>query len=92
MKRISKTFLGPDVEATSISSGVSLSTTMLAVPPNDVVVFEVALELNCDSDSGNIDADFASGDFQVRWPGARDSKAAPGPGRLDCRYRRRKPA
>jgi hypothetical protein len=54
--------------------------------------FEVALELNCDNDSGNIDADFASGDFQVRWPEARDSKAAPGPGRLDCRYRRREPA
>jgi hypothetical protein len=65
---MSQTFLGPDVEATSISSGVSLSTTMFAVPPNDVVVFEVALELDCDNDSGNIDADFASGNFQIACP------------------------
>jgi hypothetical protein len=65
---MSQTFLGPDVEVTSISSGVSLSTTMFAVPPNDVVVFEVALELDCDNDSGNIDADFASGDFQIACP------------------------
>lgn len=65
---MSQTFLGPDVEATSVSSGVSLSTTMFAVPPNDVVVFEVALALFCDNESGNIDADFASGDFQVACP------------------------
>jgi hypothetical protein len=65
---MSQTFLGPDVEATSISSGVSLSATMFAVPPNDVVVFEVALELDCDNDSGNIDADFASGNFQIACP------------------------
>jgi hypothetical protein len=64
----SQTFLGPDTEATSISSGVSLSTTMFAVPPNDVVVFEVALALDCENDSGNIDADFASGDFQIACP------------------------
>jgi hypothetical protein len=65
---MSQTFLGPDVEATSVSSGVSLSTTLFAVPPNDVVVFEVALSLDCYNDSGNIDADFASGDFQIACP------------------------
>ena len=65
---MSQTFLGPDVEATSVSSGASLSTTMFAVPPNDVVVFEVALALFCDNESGNIDADFASGDFQIACP------------------------
>jgi len=65
---MSQTFLGADVEATSISSGVSLSTTLFAVPPNDVVVFEVALALDCYNDSGNIDADFASGDFQIACP------------------------
>ena len=64
----SQTFIGPDVEATSISSGVSLSTTMFAVPPGTVVVFEVALLLDCENDSGNIDADFASGDFQIACP------------------------
>lgn len=65
---ISAPMIGPDVEATSISSGVSLSTTMFAVPPGDVVVFEVALSLDCENDSGNIDADFASGDFQIACP------------------------
>ena len=65
---MSQTFLGPDTEATSVSDGVSLSTTMFAVPPNDVVVFEVALSLDCNNDSGNIDADFASGDFQIACP------------------------
>jgi hypothetical protein len=65
---LSTSFIGPDVEGTSISQGVSLSTTMFAVPPNDVVVFEVALELDYDNDSGNIDADFASGEFQIACP------------------------
>ncbi len=65
---LSAPMIGPDVEATSISSGVSLSTTLFAVPPGDVVVFEVALELDCENDSGNIDADFASGDFQIACP------------------------
>jgi hypothetical protein len=65
---LSTTFIGPDTEGTSISSGVSLSTTMFAVPPDDVVVFEVALLLDCENDSGNIDADFASGDFQITCP------------------------
>jgi hypothetical protein len=65
---LSTTFIGPDTEATSISSGASLSTTMFAVPPGDVVVFEVALALDCENDSGNIDADFASGDFQIACP------------------------
>jgi hypothetical protein len=59
---------GSDVEGSSVSSGVSLNTTMFAVPPNEVVVFEVAIELDCDNDSGNIDADFASGDFQIACP------------------------
>lgn len=65
---MSQTFFGPDTEATSVSDGVSLSTTLFAVPPNDVVVFEVALSLDCYNDSGNIDADFASGDFQIACP------------------------
>lgn len=65
---LSTPFIGPDVEASSISSGISLNTTMFAVPPNDVVVFEVALEIDCENDSGNIDADFASGDFQIACP------------------------
>jgi hypothetical protein len=62
------TFTGGDTEGTSISSGVSLSTTMFAVPPNMVVVFEVALLLDYDNDSGDIEADFESGDFRIACP------------------------
>lgn len=65
---LSTTFIGPDVETQSVSSGVSLSTTMFAVPPNTGVVFEVALWVEYENDSGNIDADFASGDFQIACP------------------------
>ena len=65
---LSTMLIGPDTEGQSVSSSVGLSTTMFAVPPNTVVVFEVALSLDCDNDSGNIDADFASGDFQIACP------------------------
>ena len=59
---------GPDTEGTSISSGLNLIATMFAVPPNNVVVFEVALELDYDNNSGDIEADFESGDFQIACP------------------------
>jgi hypothetical protein len=65
---MSGTFYGPDVDTNSISSGVSLNTTMFAVPPNTFVVFEVALALDCENDSGNIEADFESGDFRIACP------------------------
>jgi hypothetical protein len=61
-------FFSGDTEGTSISSGVSLSTTLFIVAPGDTVVFEVALSLGCDNDGCNIDADFASGDFQIECP------------------------
>jgi hypothetical protein len=57
-----------DTEGTSILSGVSLNTTMFPVPPGDVVVFEVALALDCENDSGDIEADFESGDFRIACP------------------------
>ena len=61
---------GGDTQGTSVSSGVSLNTTMFAVPPNTVVVFEVAIELDCsvDDSDGYIEADFESGDFQIACP------------------------
>jgi hypothetical protein len=62
------TFTGGDTQGTSISSGVSLNTTMFAVPPNTVVVFEVALLLDYDNDDGDIEADFESGDFKIACP------------------------
>jgi hypothetical protein len=61
-------FTGGETRGTSISSGVSLYTTMFAVPPGDVVVFEVALLLEYENDSGDIEADFESGDFQISCP------------------------
>jgi hypothetical protein len=65
---MSNTFLGPDTESTSVSSGVSLSTTMFPVAPNTVVVFEVAVEFDCDINGGDIEADFQSGDFKIACP------------------------
>lgn len=62
------TFTGGETNGTSISSGVSLNTTMFAVPPGNVVVFEVALLLDYENDSGDIEADFESGAFQVACP------------------------
>jgi hypothetical protein len=62
--------IGGDTEGTSVSSGVSLNTTMFAVPPNTVVVFEVAIELDCsvDDSDGYIEADFETGDFRIACP------------------------
>ena len=61
---------GGDTQGASVSSGVSLNTTMFAVPPNTVVVFEVAIELDCsvDDSDGYIEADFESGDFRIACP------------------------
>ena len=61
-------YTGGDVESTTISTGTSLSRTMFAVPPGNVVVFEVALAVDYDNDDGNIEADFSSGDFQIACP------------------------
>jgi hypothetical protein len=60
--------LGPDREGSSVSSGVGLHTGLFAVAPSDVVIFEVALDIYFDNDSGNIEADFESGDFQIACP------------------------
>lgn len=62
------TFSGEGTNASSISAGVSLSQTMFAVPPGNVVVFEVALALEYENDDGNIEADFESGDFRIGCP------------------------
>ena len=60
--------IGDDTEGTSILSGVSLNTTMFPVAPGDVVVFEVALALDYENDSGDIEADFETGDFKIACP------------------------
>jgi hypothetical protein len=60
--------IGGDTEGISILSGVSLNTTMFPVAPGDVVVFEVALALDYENDSGDIEADFESGDFKIACP------------------------
>ena len=62
------TFTGGSVQGRSVSAGVSFSQTMFAVPPGEVVVFEVGLIVDYDNDSGNIEADFEHGDFQITCP------------------------
>jgi len=54
--------------ASSISAGVSLSKTLFAVPPGNVVVFEVALAVEYENNDGDIEADFESGDFRITCP------------------------
>jgi hypothetical protein len=41
---------------------------MFAVAPGKGVVFEVALALDYRNDSGDIEADFESGDFKIACP------------------------
>jgi hypothetical protein len=65
---LSMFFTGSDTDGKSISSGVSLDTTMFDVPPGATVVFEVALVLECESNGGDNEADFASGNFQIACP------------------------
>ncbi|HEY6928228.1 MAG TPA: hypothetical protein VJA66_01005 [Thermoanaerobaculia bacterium] len=62
--------IGGDTNGTNVSGGFSLNTTMFAVPPNTVVVFEVAIELDCsvDDSDGYVEADFESGAFQIACP------------------------
>src|SRR5262249_28761424 len=60
--------IGDDTEGTSILSGGRLHTTIVPGPPRDVVVFEVALALDYENDSGDIEADFESGDFKIACP------------------------
>jgi hypothetical protein len=62
------TFWGADVETTTISEGMSLSKTMFGVPPDSIVVFEVAVFVDYSGLFGNIEADFSSGDFQIACP------------------------
>jgi hypothetical protein len=61
---------GSDTEGTSISSGLSINNTMVAIPPRAAVFFEVALVLDYEVDDGggNIKADFNSGDFEIACP------------------------
>ncbi len=61
-------FTGGETNAISISAGVNLNKTMFAVPPKEVVIFEVALAVIYENDDGNIEADFESGDFKITCP------------------------
>jgi hypothetical protein len=67
-RALGSTTTGGDTNSSSISAGVSLSKTMFAVPPGNVVVFEVALAVEYENDDGNIEADFESGDFRIACP------------------------
>jgi hypothetical protein len=61
---------GSDTEGSSVSSGLSMSNTMVAIPPRATVFFEVALVLDYEVDDGggHIRADFNSGDFEIACP------------------------
>jgi len=61
-------FTGGDVESKTVSFGSTLSRTMFAVPPGNLVIFEVAVGVDYDNESGNIEADFQSGSFQIACP------------------------
>jgi hypothetical protein len=63
---LGSTLTGGSTRGTSISMAVPvLETNLFAVPPGDIVVFEVALLLEYENDSGDIEADFESGAFQI---------------------------
>ncbi len=59
-----------DTEGVAVSAGLTMSTLMVAIPPNSNVFFEVALVLEYENDDagGNIEADFVSGDFNIACP------------------------
>jgi hypothetical protein len=59
---------GGETEGISVSSGVNLSTTLFAIPPSTVAVFEVTLVVDYANRGGDIEADFESGDFQIVCP------------------------
>jgi hypothetical protein len=61
---------GSSTEGSSVSAGLSISNTMIAIPPRAAVFFEVALVLDYEVDhgGGNIEADFNSGDFEIACP------------------------
>ena len=59
---------GDDTEGVSISSGVSLSSSGYAVPPNTTAAFEVTLVVDYANGGGDVEADFESGDFQIACP------------------------
>jgi hypothetical protein len=61
---------GSDTEGNSVSSGLSMSNTLVAIPPRAAVFFEVALVLDYEVDDGggHIQADFNSGDFEIACP------------------------
>jgi len=58
-----------DTDGQSIASETYPWAGPFAVPPGALVVFEVALELDYSNDSGDVEADFESGDFNIACPG-----------------------
>lgn len=65
---LSAPLIGGDTSGRSINKGSTLSKTMFPVPPGTVAVFEVALALEYDNDSGNVEANFLDGDFRLQCP------------------------
>jgi hypothetical protein len=58
-----------DTDGRSIASETFPWAGPFAVPPGALVVFEVAMELDYSNASGDVEADFESGDFNIACPG-----------------------
>ena len=58
-----------DTQGEPISAETYPWAGSFAVPPGGLVVFEVALELDYSNASGDVEADFTSGDFNIACPG-----------------------
>jgi len=58
------------IESRDVFRGYDLRHTLLVVPPRATLIFTVAAEISasCGSDSGLVEFDFSSGDFQVGSP------------------------
>lgn len=58
-----------DTDGRSIASETFPWAGPFAVPPGALVVFEVVMELDYSNASGDVEADFESGDFNIACPG-----------------------
>ncbi len=60
--------IGGETNGRTVSAGVQLHKALVAVPPRQHVVFEVALALEWRVDGGNVEADFGKGAFVIGCP------------------------
>jgi hypothetical protein len=61
-------FADDDTKYALVFRGFDLGYELLAVPPGDALVIDVALSISYDLMDGSVEADFATGDFDVMCP------------------------